>query len=214
MLLLQFGESWQAFCVSGFTSSPPPLFLHWWFLTDFSVFFFFFSTWLNHISFKASREPWAQAAPGCVCSLESEQISSLREWNLFFTRHGPHTSHPSLVSFLWLILVSSLLPCPSNFLPKTGTDLTSLCQNQEHPVLAKEFHMVNFLSLQTLTFQCCFLLPLFSLFQCYCSCGGCSNLLTTEGFPPGISATQSIMGGYDLNLESTGRECVKVHFSY
>lgn len=80
-------------------------------------------------------------------------ISSLREWSLLFIRHGPHPNHPSLVSFLWMILVSSLLPCPSNFLPKRGTDLTSLCQNQENPVPAKEFHMVHFLSLQTLTFQ-------------------------------------------------------------
>lgn len=101
--------------------------------------------------------------------LESEQISSLREWSLLFTRHGPYPKHPSLVSFLWLILVSGLLPCPCNFLPKTGTDLTSLCQNQENPVPAKEFHMVHFLSLQTLTFQHCCLLLLFSLSQCCCS---------------------------------------------
>ena len=122
MLLLQFGESWQAFYVSGYispslfhgwflsSSSPPPLFPYRWFLTHF--FFFFPSTWLNHISFKASRQPWAQAAPGCVCGLESERISSWREWSLLFARHGPHPKHPSLVSFLWLILVSGLLPAP------------------------------------------------------------------------------------------------------
>ena len=51
MLLLQFGESWQAFYVSGYispflfhgrflsSSSPPPLFLYRWFLTHFYFFF-------------------------------------------------------------------------------------------------------------------------------------------------------------------------------
>ena len=178
-----------------------------------SIFLFFLSTWLNHISFKASREPWAQAAPGCKCGLESEQISSLREWNLLFTRHGPHPQS-SLSGIFPVTDFGVKLTALSQQLPPKDRHRFDIPLSKSGESCASKGVPYGQLSVFANShFQHHFLLLLFSLFRrCY-SCGACSNSLTIEG-SPGVSATQSIIGGYDLNLESTGRECVKVHFSY
>ena len=173
MLLLQFGESWQAFYVSGYIS---PFLFHGWFLSFlssspcsipviFNTFFFFFSppglitSLLRH---QGNHEPRQLLVVNVVWRVSRSPVWENGTCSSLGMALTP--SHPSLVSFPWLILVSSLLPCPSNFLPKTGTDLTSLCQNQENPVLAKEFHMVNFLSSQTLTFSIIFCFSSFPYF--------------------------------------------------